>query len=131
MLQQPRIYRWSGDVRKNLSFEIKIEKFKVTRKVDILRWAQVYFLVKINGITLYKIKNNGKNFKVRLNQIKELNHEKIFYEIIDDTTKKFTDIEIIMYDYDFIGSDDIIDISNRLGEKTLKLRFDHIKNEIL
>jgi len=35
-----------------------------------------------------------------------------------------------MYDYDLIGSDDIVDISNDLGKKTLNLKFDHIKNEI-
>jgi predicted transglutaminase-like cysteine proteinase len=114
----------------NLSFEIKIKKFKVSRRVDLFRWAQVYFDIRINNKKYLKIDNNGKYFQVGLNQIKDVTHQIIIYDIPDDTINTYTDIEIIMMDYDFIGSDDVIDISNNLGEKTLKLKFDHIRNEI-
>jgi predicted transglutaminase-like cysteine proteinase len=114
----------------NLSFEIQIEKFRVIRRVDLFRRAQIYFEIKINGNRYPRIDNNGAYFQVVLNEQKNVNHEKITYEIKDDTKDKYTDIEIIMYDYDFFGFDDIVDISNDFGRRTLKLRFDHIKNEI-
>jgi hypothetical protein len=113
----------------NLSFEIKLDKFKVIRRVDLFRWSQIYFDVKINNKRYWRIDNNGTYFQSTLNQLEEINHEKLFFEIQDDTNSEYTEIEIIMYDYDFFGRDDIVDISNDLGKKTLNLRFDHIKND--
>ena len=53
----------------------------------------------------------------------------MFFDIQDDTDNKYTDIEIIMYDYDFLGRDDIVDISNEMDKKTLNIRFNHVNNE--
>ena len=114
----------------NLFINIKLEKFKVTSRVDLLRWAQVYFIVKINGEIVKKIDNNGKYLNVWLYQETKINHDLISYDIPDDTKNQFTEIEIIMYDHDLIGEDDVIDISDKSGEKTLVLNFDNIANSI-
>ncbi len=34
----------------NLSVEITIQSFQVTKRVDLLRWAQIYFIVKIGEL---------------------------------------------------------------------------------
>jgi len=114
----------------DLSINIKLEKFKVTGKVDILRWAQVYFDIYINGGKVKRIDNNGRRWTVWLNQKKKITHDPISYDIPDNTQNQFTDIEIIMYDFDFFGTDDIIDISYKSGENTLFLRFDNVANTI-
>jgi len=117
-------------VRKGKAVKKELEKFKVTDRVDILRWAQVYFDVYINNVKVKRIDNNGRRWSVWLYQEKKISHDTISYDIPDDTKNKFTDIEIIMYDYDFIGKDDIIDISYKSGEKSLFLKFDNEANTI-
>jgi len=114
----------------DLSFEIKLEKFMVTSKVDILRWAQVFFDIRINGKSVKKLDDKGKRWKVWLNKVKEIQHDSIIYNIPDDTKDLFTNIEIIMYDYDFIGENDIIDISYESNQKTLILKLDNKDNTI-
>lgn len=114
----------------DLSFTIKIDKFKVTKRVDILGWAQVYFEIKINGEKFKIIDNNGKFWWVLLNKEKEISHDLISYNIPDNTKELSTEIEIIMFDKDFIGNDDIIDISDLSGLDTLILQYDHKTNTI-
>lgn len=114
----------------NLFINIKLEKFKVISRVDLLRWAQVYFVIKINGDIIKKIDNNGKFLNVWLYQEKKINHDQISYDIPDNTENQFTEIEIIMYDHDFFGDDDVIDISDKANEETLVLNFDNIANTI-
>jgi hypothetical protein len=114
----------------DLSIEINIKKFMVHSRVDILRWAQVYFDIKINGKSIKIIDDNGKRWNIRLNRLKEIHHDSIIYNIPDDTEDSFTNIEIIMYDYDLFGSNDIIDINNENTKKTLILQLDNRKNTI-
>ena len=114
----------------NLSIKINIEKFVVNSRVDILRWAQVYFDIKINGNSIKKLDNNGKRWWVWLKKTKTINHETITFDIPDNTKNPYTIIEIVMYDYDFIGKDDVIDISNENNLDTLILELDHRKNTI-
>ena len=114
----------------DLSVEIKIEKFMVSSKVDFLRWAQVFFDIKIDGESIKKLDDNGKRWHVRLNKIKEIQHDKIIFDIPDDTRDPYTNIEIIMYDYDFIGSNDIIDINNENSKNTLILQLNNKDNTI-
>jgi hypothetical protein len=114
----------------DLSIEIKIEKFSVSSRVDLLRWAQVYFEIKIDGEKLEIIDDNGKRWNVRINRVKEINHDSIFFDIPDDSTDPFTNIEIIMIDYDFIGTNDIIDINQDKSKSTLILQLDNKRNTI-
>ena len=114
----------------DLSFEIHLKRFSVTSKVDILRWAQVFFEIKIDGTRFKKVDNNGKRWKVWLNKVKTIQHDTIFYDIPDDTKEPYTNIEIIMYDYDLIGDNDIIDISYISGQKTLILDINNKDNTI-
>jgi hypothetical protein len=113
----------------NLSISVKLEKFKVISKVDLLRWAQVYFDININGKN-ERIDNNEKYWWVRLNKERTVSHNTIYIDIPDDTTDKYTEIEIIMYDYDLLKIDDIIDINAEQGKKTLHIIFDHQSNTV-
>ena len=121
----------NSDVNSNvdLSIDITIEKFKVTGRVDILRWAQIYFVIKINGKEVKRIDNDGKSWNVKLNEEKQV--DQVFHYNIPDTTReRYTDIELVMYDSDFILNDDIVDISDKVGEKTIRLKFDNVKNTV-
>ena len=113
----------------DLSISVSLNKFKVTKRVDLLKWAQVYFDILIDGETK-RIDNNGKLWKVWLNREQKVDHESFVYDIPDDTKNHYTNIEIIMYDHDVIGPDDIIDISSKSGEETLKLEFNNVENKI-
>jgi predicted transglutaminase-like cysteine proteinase len=112
----------------NLSIDLKLEKFKVTSRVDILRWAQIYFEVKIDNENI-RIDNNGRRWWVWIKNEKTISHDLISYDIPDDTTEKSTEIEIIMYDYDPIINDDIVDISAESGN-SLHIIFDHAANTV-
>ena len=114
----------------NLSISITLEKFKVTKRVDILRWAQVYFDIDVNdGEEVQRVDNNGEHWTVWIGREQNVNY--VFnYDIPDDTDKNYTDVEITMYDFDLIFDDDIIDINNVAGKETLLLRFDNVKNTI-
>jgi hypothetical protein len=113
----------------NLSIKIKLDKFKVKNKVDILCWAQIYFNVNINGKRLEKVDNNDKFWYVRLDKEKEINYV-LTYDIPDQTDERYTDIEIVMYDHDLLFSDDLIDINKEDDADILLLRFDNIENTI-
>jgi len=115
----------------NLSIRITLEKFKVTGKVDILRWAQVYFEINVNGKNVDTIDNNGRYWTVLLNQEKDVDY--VFsYDIPDTTVDLYTNFTIVMKDYDFLkfDKDDIIDISNEANRKNLDLKFNNVENTI-
>ena len=114
----------------DLSIRINLEKFVVTSRVDILRWAQVYFDIKINGNRIKKLDNNGKLWWVLLKKAKEIHHDTITYDIPDNTKNPYTIIEIVMYDYDFFRKDDVIDISPETNQDTLILELDNRENTI-
>jgi len=114
----------------NLSIDIKILNFKITSRVDILRWAQIYFDIIIDDNVTHRISNNEKTWWVLLNQKKTVDTASFHYDIPDKTNKKTTKIEIIMYDYDFFIEDHIIDISDIADKNTLILIFDNEANKI-
>ena len=113
----------------DLSISVSISKFKVTKKVDLLKWAQVYFDITIDGETK-RIDNSGRFWRVWLNKEQNVDHEPFVYDIPDNTKEEFTSIEIVMYDHDILVKDDIIDINSKSGEKTLKLEFNNVENKI-
>ena len=115
----------------DLSIQVTLEHFKVTNRVDILKWAQIYFEIQV-GARVEKVKNNGGRWWVLLNQKQKVDYT-LDYDIPDNTENEFTDIKIIMYDYDFFKEPDIVDISNidfNGDTKNLNLRFDNTKNTI-
>lgn len=114
----------------DLKIDIKLEKIKVTSRVDLLRWAQIYFEVHIDGTKIETLDNNGKYWKVLLNQEKKISHEVITYDIPDKTEEPFCEIEIIMYDNDLFTSDDVVDINNKGSEESLILTLDKTENTI-
>jgi len=114
----------------NLSIDVKILGFKVTRRIDIFRWAQIYFDIIIDDTVTQRVSNNEKAWWVLLNQKKTVDTLPFHYDIPDKTDKETTKIEIIMYDYDFFITDHIVDISNTANENTLVLFFDNEENQI-
>jgi predicted transglutaminase-like cysteine proteinase len=73
--------------------------------------------------------NNGILWWVRLNQ--EKNVDQVFsYDIPDELQKPFTEIEIIMYDYNLLRDDKKIDIGNTIGENTVTLKFNNKENTL-
>jgi len=112
----------------NLSITITLEQFEVTGRVDLFRWAQVYFVIKIDGKETERIDNNDKNWVIKLNEKKNIDYT-ISYDISDQTDERFMDIEVFMYDHDLILEDDIIDIGEG-DEETLILKFDKLENTI-
>lgn len=112
----------------DLKIDIKLDKFLVTKRVDILKWAQVYFDLNINREN-ERINNNGKRWWVKLNKETKIQHDLISYDIPDDTKDDFTTIEIIMYDYNLFVKDEVIDISTELGN-SLQIKYDHVSNTV-
>ena len=112
----------------NLAIEVKITKFEVTQKVDLIRWAQIFFEIKI-GETEYDINKNNRTWFAWLNQKVTIDHDPIIYDIDDSTKDQFTDIEIAMYDYDIIGSNDLIYISDENSGKPI-VQFDNKANKL-
>lgn len=120
----------NSDINPNvdLSLEVNIDKFIVNEKVDLLRWAQIYIDLRIGSIT-ERFDNNGKFYKVFLGDERRID-QSLSFDIPDDTTSTSTEIEIIMYDDDFFGADDIVDITEDLSTRKLVIVFDHLSNEV-
>ena len=112
----------------NLSIDININDFKITNKVDILRWAQIYLELYVDD-KFEKIDNNGRKWWVLLNKKQNIDYH-FHYDIPDDTVDKFTNVKIVMYDFDLLKTDDIVDISDGLGgdNTNLSVLFDNEKN---
>lgn len=114
----------------NLSVELIIDKCVFSQHVDILPWAQIYFVISINNQSESIVFDNGGSFW-RMWKNRQTSINTVFrYDIPDDTDNLYTDIEIAMYDYDFFFEDDIIDINSENGVSSLKLTLNHRTNKI-
>jgi len=115
----------------DLAVGFQITKFEVTKKVDILKWAQVFFEININHEDIGRLDNYGGRWWVSLNKIKDISHEPINYDIPDDTNEQYVDIIIEMFDHDLIGGHDIIDISQKSVETSLVITLDLKSNSVV
>jgi len=113
----------------NLSISASIEKFKVTKNFDFFRRAQVYFDIVIDEVT-NRYDNNGRYWRVWVDEEQSVSKVSFEYDIPDDTDDDYTDISIIMYDYNFLRNDRIIDINLDSQSEILKLKFDNAANKI-
>jgi len=111
----------------NLTLEITLQSFQVTKRVDLLPWAQIYFIIKIGDYST-TIKNNGLNYRVLLNQKTTIN-QVVHYDISDNTKEPTTEITISMYDSDLFKEDDLLDLTSK-NQKTITLLFNNIENTI-
>jgi len=112
----------------NLSLTLEIQKFKLINKVDFLPWGQIYFVIDIGG-EKKEFKNYGFGWWAWL-KIDKLVNLKFEYDIPDDTEEDFTTISISMYDFDLFIDDYQLDIGKESDEKSIKIRFDNIKNTV-
>jgi hypothetical protein len=113
----------------NLSFTLNLEKFKLKRFVDILPWGQIYFIIKINEVEFTELNNSNNYYTVWLNQEENIDSS-IEFDIDDSTYDDYTNIEIIMYDHDYIIQDSIVDIDSQQTSETLNLRINHKTNSV-
>jgi len=113
----------------NLSISVSIEKFKVTKNFDFFRRAQVYFDIVIDEVT-NRYDNNGLYWRVWVDEKQSVSKVSFDYDIPDDTNDDYTDISIIMYDYNLFRNDYIIDINSNSQNDILKLKFDNAANKI-
>ena len=113
----------------DLGFTLTLQQFKVTDRVDLLKWAQVYFEVSLNDESPQKITNDGKRWNVRLGNEEVIEYD-FTYNVPDDTDEDVTTVEIVMYDHDLFFNDDIIDINPEMGSNTLRIAYDHATNTV-
>jgi len=113
----------------NLSFSISLKKFMVTNYVDLLPRAQIYFEIYINNELYDSLDDNGDYWRIWLNDETTIDYS-FSFDIPDDTEDEYTSISIVMYDDDFFGFREIVDISNSPGEKNLVIKYDHINNQV-
>lgn len=113
----------------NLGFTLTLEKFKITKNVDLLPRAQIYIKVFVNGEEITTLNNNGSYWKVWL-QNEETIGFTYAYDIPDDTDDDTTHIEIIMYDRDFLFGDDIVDINSDNLDTNLNIIINHQDNSV-
>jgi predicted transglutaminase-like cysteine proteinase len=121
----------NADINSNvdLGFTIIIESFKLNRFVDILPRAQIYFVIKINNKIYQILDNNGKYWKVWLNQDQNIDIS-VTYDIDDNTNNESTTIEIIAYDKDYLFNDDLVDINTDPGKTSQKCIIYHKENNL-
>jgi predicted transglutaminase-like cysteine proteinase len=112
----------------NLSLDIKLESFQIIKRVDIFRWAQIYFVIKIGDYSKTIKKNLDSNYRVRLNKKTTIN-QIIHYDIPDNIKESTIEIKISMYDFDLFKEDDLIDI-NPSSQKSINLKFNNIDSTI-
>jgi len=113
----------------NLSISVSIEKFEVTKNFDFFRRAQVYFDIIIDEVT-NRYDNNGRYWRVWVDEEQSVSKVSFDYDIPDDTNDDYTDISIIMYDYNFLRNDRIIDINLDSQNEILQLKYDNVANRI-
>ena len=117
----------------NLSVTLSIDKIKLIKKVDLFKWGQIYLDVSVGPVS-ETFDNNGKRWFVQLNKEQTINKQ-LTYDIPDDTDEKFTEIEIVVYDYDLIrevlGEKQIVDINEDSSENSIKINFDNTLNQIV
>ncbi|RLF59880.1 MAG: hypothetical protein DRN27_01340 [Thermoplasmata archaeon] len=113
----------------DLGFKLYIDKFELTKNVDILPRGQIYFEIKINDELYTVLDNDGDYWKVWLLQEQSIGFT-LTKDILDDTDRKNTSIEIIMYDMDYFFNDDIVDIHSNNIKTNLMIVIDHVTNKV-
>ncbi len=114
----------------DLSFTFSLDSITLKKHVDILPWAQVYFKILVNGEEYRTWDNNGSYFYIFKNRPKQL-EKSFFFDIPDSGPKKYTDIEILVYDHDLLRSDDEIDINQDSELTSIQLRINHQTNSVI
>jgi hypothetical protein len=111
----------------NLSLELKLDSFQVIKRVDFFRWAHIYFEVKIDEY-FETVADNLGFWWVGLNKKKNI-HQIIKYDIPDTINKDDIKIEISMYDYDFLKTNEQLDINKENDKKSFTLTFNLVENK--
>lgn len=105
----------------DLSFELFIDEFRVKEKMDVFRWMQIYFTVYVDNVLVETFDNENEYWETRLYDTVETDCS-LKYDIEDNTSDLFTKVEIYMMDYDFFGSDDVIE--------KITVEIDNIQNTV-
>lgn len=106
----------------DLAIRISLEKFMVTDEVDLVfQNADIYFEIYINERLEARIDNNGKTWNSRVGEIYEIK-DWVIFNIDDD--QRYTKIRIVMWDFDYLLKNDIIDINGIDDTNELTIIFD-------
>lgn len=112
----------------DLSINFKITDFRLTSRVDILKWGQIYYKFRTNDQEEEVFDNGGDYWDCRLSFKRSIDFE-YDYDIPDDGELEKITLEIDFFDHDIFLADDHLDICSGSG-KTFVLEYDLSKNSI-
>jgi transglutaminase-like putative cysteine protease len=106
----------------DLAFRISLQKFMVADEVDLIfRNADIYFEIYINERLEARIDNNGETWSATVDEIYQVD-DWVIYNFDDD--QRYTNIRIMMWDYDYLLKNDVIDINGEDENKGLTIVYD-------
>lgn len=114
----------------DLSFSLSINQITLNKHVDFLPWAQVYIKILVNDEEFLTWDNNGSYYYIWKGAAKSIS-KSFFFDIPESGFQKYTDIEIQVFDQEWIKKDDQLDINQDNDLVSIKLRLYHDSNEII
>ncbi len=106
----------------DLALRLSLQKFLVADEVDLVfRNADIYFEIYINERLEARIDNNGKTWSATVGEIYQID-DWVIYNFDDD--QRYTNIRIMMWDYDYLLKNDAIDINGEDKNTGLTITFD-------
>jgi len=106
-------YSDSVDIMKDgdAAIKIELEKFNVVDELDyFFTSVEVFFEIYIDGRMEARIDFEGEIWGATVGQTHSI-YDKVVYNIADD--QRYTDIAIVMWDYDPLDDNDVIDINSK------------------
>ena len=114
----------------DLAFSLTINQITLKKHVDLLPWAQVYFKIFVDGEEYLTWDNNGSYYYIWKGSAKSIS-KSFSFDIPESGSQMYTDIEIQVFDHEWIKNDDQLDINQDDDSESIKLRLYHDSNEIL
>lgn len=112
----------------DLSFSFKITDFELTKRVDILKWSQIYIELQIDDQDKIKFDNDGRFWYCWLNRKKNIDFEYTF-DIPYDTKQENVNVKVDFFDYNIFLKDDHIDVTED-SDKTFYIKYDILKDSL-
>jgi predicted transglutaminase-like cysteine proteinase len=112
----------------DLSITVKITDFELNKRVDILKWSQIYFDFQRDNQEKVTYDNGGDFWVCWLNHKKNIDFEYTF-DIPDDTDQEIFVLSFEFFDHDSFLSDDEIDVTSESGD-AFKIQYDLTKNSL-
>ncbi len=114
----------------DLAFSLTINQITLQKHVDLLPWAQVYFKILVDGEEYITWDNNESYYYIWKKTAKSIS-KSFSFDIPESGSQMYTDIEIQVFDHEWIKNDDQLDINQDDDLESIKLRLYHDTNEVL